>query len=301
MSVIKLSHTAKELYLKSPRAYFYHYHLYIREAKLGSPLFFGSLIEKGIDALLQGAKLEDAQKVFRDNFQRYQVNGQWVSLATSPLIRYSKSDLDIDVFTESELKALESKPFNFQAHASLQRKGEMMLEAYARDILPSIKKVLATQVYFSMPNDAGDEITGFADMICEWEDGRIILPDHKTSALKYPDDAVLTDQYGKQTALYYEAFKDKFPLDAVGFFVMEKKMRKKEPRARTNIILGKPPEELIDQTYNEFDTVLENIKNAEFPCAAPACDAYGQKCCYAKFCASGGKDMTGLVKVGKSK
>lgn len=301
MSVVKLSHTAKELYLKSPRAYYYHYHLYIREAKLGSPLFFGSLIETGLDALFKGATLDQAKETFRKNFKSYQVNGEWIKLDSSPLIRYSKADLDLDVFTEKELQDLENKSVQFQSHAALQRKGEMMLEAYHRDVLPKIKKVIATQVYFSLPNEAGDEITGFADLICEWEDGRLILPDHKTSSLTYPDNAVLTEQYGKQTALYFEAFKDKYPLDATGFIVMEKKMRKKEPRARTKVILDKPPEALIDQTFQEFDTVLDGIKQADFPCLAPKCDAYGQSCCYKKFCATGGKDMTGLVKVGKSK
>ena len=301
MSGIKLSHTAKEKYIQSPRAYFLHYHLYLREAKLGSPLFFGTLIEKGIDALFAGKTLEEAQQIFRDNFQRYQVNGQWVSLATSPLVRYSKADLDLDVFTEEELKEIVKKPVNVQSHASLMRKGEMMLAAYHRDILPRIKKVIATQVYFSIKNETGDEITGFADVICEWEDGRIVLFDHKTSAGKYEEDVVTAGDKGKQTAIYFEAFKETYKLDAVGFIVLEKKIRKKEPRARTQVILDIPSPEIIEATYTEFDDVLQNIKMANFPCAAPACDVFGQKCCYAKYCASGGSDMTGLVKVGKSK
>lgn len=301
MSIIKLSHTAKELYLKSPRAYFYHYHLYLREKTLGSPLFFGSIIEKGLDALLKGAKLEDALQTFRNNFVYYTVNGDSVNLSNSPRVRYSKSDLDLDVFTESELKSLEGKSLQFKSWASLQRKGEMMITAYHRDVLPKIKKIVATQVYFAIPNEADDEINGFADIICEWEDGRLIVPDNKTSAQAYPKDAVLTEQYGKQTALYYEALKDKYPIDATGFFVMEKKMRKNEPRARINIILDKPPEELIQKTFDEFDSVLYDIKQGKFPCASPNCDQYGQSCCYKKYCQSGGKNLTGLVKVGKNK
>jgi hypothetical protein len=301
VSGIKLSHTAKELYLKSPRAYFYHYHLYIREARVGSALFFGSIIEKGLEALFNGATLEEAQKVFRDNFKTTTVNGNLVNLATSPFVRFSKADFDEDVFTEQELKDLEGKTVQFQSHASLQRKGEMMIAAYYRDILPKIKKIIATQVPIALDNGNGDFITGSADLIVEWEDGRLILPDHKTSSLKYPDDAFATDQYGKQTALYYEALKDKYPLDGVGFFVMEKKIRKKDPRARAYAVIGSPPEELIEQTFQEFDEVLTGIKQAEFPCMAPKCDAYGQQCCYRKFCESGGTDMTGLVKVGRSK
>lgn len=299
MSIIKLSHTSKELYLKSPRAYFYHYHLFLREKVAGSPLFFGSIIETGLDALFKGATLEQAQETFRKNFKSTKVNGNFENLATSNNIRYSKADLDLDVFTEKELKDLEGKSDQFKSWMSLQRKGELLIAAYHKDILPKIKKVIATQQYFSIPNEAGDEITGFADLICEWEDGRLIIPDHKTTSITYPKDAVMTEQYGKQTALYYEAFKDKYPIDATGFIVLEKKIRKKEPRARTDIILGVPPEELIQKTFDEFDDVLYNIKQGEFPCMTPKCDAYGQSCCYKKYCQSGGKDLTGLVKIGK--
>jgi hypothetical protein len=301
MSILKLSHTSKELYLKSPRAYFYHYHLYLREKTLGSPLFFGSLIEKGLDVLFKGGTLEQAKETFIKNFKVYTINGNVENLSSSKFIRYSKADLDLDVFTEKEIADLSNKSTQFKSWASLQRKGEMMIEAYYRDIFPKIKKVVATQKYFSIDNGAGDEITGFADLICEWEDGRLIIPDHKTSANPYPDDAVLTEQYGKQTALYFEAFKDEYPLDGTGFFVLEKKMRKKEPKARTQVILDKPPEELVEKTLDEFDSVLYDIKQGKFPCASPKCDAYGQQCCYKKYCQSGGADLTGLVKIGKQK
>jgi len=299
-SLIKLSHTAKEKYLTSPRGYFYHYHLYLREKTQGSPLFFGSLIETGLDALFKGATLEQALEVFRNNFKTIKANGDVLNLSTSPLIRYSKADLDLAVFTEDELKKLEGKSVQFQSWLSLQRKGELLIEAYQRDILPKIKKVLATQVYFSIPNDVGDEITGYADLICEWEDGRIIIPDHKTSSMSAKQVAK-NEGYLKQTALYFEAFKDKYPLDSTGFIVLEKNIRKKEPRARVDFIFEKPTEEIIDQTFEEFDSVLQSIKQAEFPCLSPKCDMYGQQCCYKKFCTSGGTDMTGLVKVGKSK
>lgn len=299
MSILKLSHTANQKYMTSPRSYYYHYMLNLREAKLGSPLFFGSLIETGLDVLFKNGSLEQAQTTFRKNFVTYQLNGSTINLSNSPLVRYSKADLDLDVFSEKEQQDLANKSVQFQSWASLQRKGELMLEAYSRDILPKIKKVLATQIYFSIPNDAGDEINGFADLICEWEDNKIILVDHKTSAGPYPADAVSSLQYGRQTALYYEAFKEKYPLDATGFFVMEKKIRKKEPRARTNIILDKPPEDLIEQTFQEFDDTLQNIKQGKFECLSPNCDVYGQECCYKRYCMSGGKDMKGLVKVGK--
>lgn len=301
MSTIKLSHTAKELFLASPRAYFYKYLLNIKETTLGSPLFFGSLIEVGLDVLLQGGTLEEALKAYKAAFKLKEHNGEMIDLSNNVNVRYSKADFDPDVFTDDELKALEGKPDRFRAYSSLLRKGEMLIETYAKDILPRVKKVIATQVYFSLPNGIGDEIMGFADLICEWEDGRTILVDHKTSATPYAQDSVIEGDKAKQLALYYEALKDKYGIDAVGFFVLEKKIRKKIPKTRTQVILGVPPEEVIQKTIDEFDNVLYDIKQGNFPCCSPQCDQYGQRCPYKSYCATDGRDMTGLVKVDHKK
>lgn len=296
---IRLSHTAKNMYLQSPRSFFYHYYLNLRPEVMGSPLFFGSLIETGLEALFKGKTLEEALFIFRENFKKYKVNGKEIDLSNSDKVRYSKSDLDMGVFSEQDLLLIQDKDPQYVSWLSLCRKGEMLITAYSIDIFPRIKRVIATQVPFSLPNEFGDEIIGFADLICEWEDGRILLMDHKTSSMTYPEDAVSSDQYGKQTALYYEAFKDSHKIDAVGFFVLEKKIRKREPRVRTAIIIGTPPEELMEKTFDEFDQVLYNIKQGNFPCQSPNCSVYGQQCCYKRYCESGGQDLTGLVKVEK--
>jgi PD-(D/E)XK nuclease superfamily len=298
MSIIKLSHTAKELYLKSPRAYFYHYHLYLREKTMGSPLFFGSLVETGLDVLFKGGTVEQAKETFKRNFQSYTINGTTENLSTSKNIRYSKADLDLEVFTEKEIKELEGKNKQFISHLSLQRKGEMLIEAYHRDILPQIKKVVATQKYFSIKNDAGDEINGFLDIVCELKDGSLAVLDHKTSSMP-AKEIIKNESYLKQVSLYVEAIKDEYPVDLNGFIVLEKKMRKKEPKARVELITQTPDQELMDKTLDEFDDVIYNIKQGQFPCATPKCDAYGQECCYKKYCQSGGTDLTGLVKIGK--
>lgn len=300
MSVIKLSHTAKEKYLSSPRSYYYHYHLYLREKTLGSPLFFGSLIETGLNVLFAGGTLEQALEAFRKAFRYYTINGSSVDLSNSVWVRYSKADYDVNVFTESEIRQLDGKSLKFKSWASLQKKGEMLIEAYHRDIFPHIKEVLAVQKYFSIPNGAGDEIIGFVDLICEMDDGRVVIPDHKTSSQSLKQ-VVQNESYQKQFHLYYEAFKDQYPVDAIGPIILEKKIRTNEPRARVSYQFDKPSEEIIEKTIVEFDDTLYDIKQGKFPCASPNCDAYGQSCCYKRYCKSGGADLTGLTKVGKDK
>lgn len=298
MNFLKLSHTSKEKYLTSPRSFYLHYYLYLREQVAGSPLFFGSIIETGLDVLFKGGSLEQAKETFRKNFKGTTVNGKWEEFATSPNIRFSKADLDLDVFTEQELKDLENKSIQFQSWMSLQRKGEMLIEVYHKEIFPKIKKVVAIQPEKVIINEFGDEITVKADIIVEWEDGRLLIPDHKTSS-QSTKQVAQNEGYQKQTALYFEAFKDEYPLDATGFIVLEKNIRKKEPKARIDFIFEKPKEEIIQQTIEEFDFVFENVKQGNFGCLAPKCDQYGQQCCYKKYCASNGKDLTGLVKLGK--
>lgn len=297
---IQLSHTKKELYLKSPRAFYLHYHLNLREKILGSPLFFGSLIETGLNSLFQGATLEQSLQTFRRSFKTYRVNGNTVNLNDSSVIRYNKSDVDLTVFSESELKDLENKTDQFKAWASLERKGEMLIQAYHKDIMPNIKKVVSIQPEKVITNPDGDEIIVKGDLICEWIDGRLIIPDHKTSS-QSATEVAKNEGYNKQIALYYEAFKEDYPLDASGFIVLEKKIRKNDPRARVEAKILVPTEEIIEKSLDEFDKVLYGIKSAEFPCLSPRCDVYGSECCYKKYCATGGKDMTGLVKVGKYK
>lgn len=300
-TVVRLSHTQKELYLTSPRAWYYKYLLGLKEEIMGSPLFFGSIVETGVDVILKGGTLEQAHETFEKNMRAYNVNGKFENLVTSNKVRYNKADFQEHLFTAKELSDLEPKPHQFKAHQSLIRSGKMMITEFHQSIMPNIKKVISTQEYFSIKNSVGDEIMGYADIICEWEDGRLLVPDLKTSSVAYKNDAVQTMEKGSQTAIYYEALRDKYPLDGTGFLVLEKKVRKRDPQMRSQIILDKPSDEIIDETLEQYDQVIHDIKQGFFPCKSPACDKYGQKCAFNCYCASEGTDMTGLVKFSRRK
>lgn len=300
-AVVRVSHTQKELFLNSPRAWFNKYMLGLKEEVMGSPLFFGSNVEVGVEVLLQSGTLEQAHKAFEKAMKRYNVNGKWENLATSNKVRYSKADWQPHLFTEKELEDMTAKTQQFKSHQSLIRSGKMMITEFHEKIQPYIKNVISTQEYFSIKNDIGDEIMGYADIVCEWEDGRILVPDLKTSGNPYKLDAIETEDKGTQTALYYEALKEKYPLDGTGFLVLEKKVRKREPQMRSQIILGTPSEEIINFTLDQYDQVIHDIKQGYFPCKSPECNRFGQTCCYNKFCGSEGTDMTGLVKFSRRK
>ncbi|MGL5077816.1 MAG: PD-(D/E)XK nuclease family protein [Waterburya sp.] len=292
--MINLSHTAKEKYMDSPRAYYLHYLLNIREIKCGSALFFGNAIDNGLNVLIKDKNLESALDEFRKHMNTFTYNDEELDVVNSDKIKYSKADFD-----DSLIEVNPDWTENQKSWHSLVKKGEMMITQFNAEILPNIKKVLAVQQYMEIKNDVGDKIIGFVDLVCEWDDGAtkgVIVFDNKTSSVDYSDDKIQTD--APQLATYIESpIIKKLNPEYVGYIVLSKKIRKKkEPRVKIDVKIGKIPEQLTEKTFQDYDTVLNKIKNAEFPCTQNCNKVWGP-CPYKKFCESGGCDMTGLVKL----
>lgn len=285
--MIKLSHTAKELYKRCPLAYYMHYILGLREKVVGSPLPFGSAIDEGLNVLLEGKTLAQAKKAFNVMWEFPEINGDKVLGRETDLIRYSKSDTK---------DGLSDDPWE-----SLRLKGEMLIEAYQEEIMPQIKSVLSIQKPISIKNDQGDIIRGFADIIVETQDGKKLLIDNKTSSQPYKQDAVLEGDKAPQLALYYDHLKEQYNLDGAGFYVLEKYIRKTEPRTRVQVVTGVPTDEMIEKTFDDFDHVLYNIRMGLFPSNHPNCNTYFGDCICNKYAPSHGHDLSGLVKVKRRK
>jgi ATP-dependent helicase/DNAse subunit B len=262
--MIRLSHSAKELYNRCPKAYFLHYYLNLRKKQVGSALPFGSAIDAGLETLVLEKDLAKAKDTFIKKWENFEINKKLVK-GTEANLRYYKADLDLNLFKEDEI------PTN---HESLKRKGLMFLDAYEKQVLPKIKKVLGTQIPISIKNQEGDEIIGFIDLKCEWEDGRILIVDHKTSSKPYKADVIQTDS--AQLATYGLADKEH---DAVAYFVINKEIRKvKEPKVQIQTIIDKVPDEIVKKTIDNFDQVLYSIRNGHFSSNNPNCFAYGEEC-----------------------
>lgn len=264
--MIKLSHSAKELYKRCPKAYYIHYMLNLRKKVVGSALPFGSAIDSGLEVLLKEKDLNKAKDQFKDKWFSFEINKKPVNGPETDQIRYYKSDMDLAMFNEGETP---------KEHESLYRKGLMFLEAYNEQVIPKIKRVLGTQIPISIKNAMGDEIVGFIDLKCEWEDGRILIVDNKTSGRAYKTDIIQTVD-ASQLALY--GFVDK-EHDALAYFVINKEIRKKkEPRVVIQTIIDTAPKEIVEKTLDSFDQTLYNIRNGLFPSNHPDCFAYGEEC-----------------------
>lgn len=280
---ITLSHTAKNKYLNCPLSWYMHYKLKLRERIVGSALPFGTAIDAAQEALLKGKTLEEAIKIFDDLWIAPKINGKQLDGPTTKLIKFSKAD--------------GKEGLADTAWGNLREKGHLLIAAYQQEIMPSIKDVLAVQKRISIKNDYGDSIIGFADMIVKWEDGRNILFDNKTSSKKYPLDAVTEGDKAGQLALYFEALQEEYSLDAAGFIVLEKEIRVREPRTRIQTLIDTVPENIIEETFQEFEEVLTGIKLGQFPSNHPHCNQFYGDCICNKYYPSNGTDMTGLIKV----
>lgn len=285
--MIQLSHTAKELYKRCPLAYYMHYVLGLREEVVGSALPFGTAVDEGLNALLEGKTLEQANKVFNKHWEFPKLHGKNVDGKTTNLIRFSKADMK---------EELADNPWE-----AMKIKGEMLIEAYQEEIMPNIKDVLAIQKPIAIKNADGDLIRGFADVIVETIDGERLLIDNKTSAKAYNKNAVLEGDKAPQLALYYDHLKDQYKLNGAGFYVLEKGIRVKDPRTRIQVLTGIPTDEMIEKTFEEFDETLYNIRMGRFPSNSPECNTYYGKCICEKYSASEGHDTSGLIKVKRSK
>lgn len=285
--MIQLSFSAAQRYISSPMSYFLHYFMRLRPVELSSALIFGSAIDEGLNNLLNQVKsgrllnVAEAKNIFRIAFAG---RGK-TSPALRGVVKFSKADLDWDLITDINVPESDDP-----AWYSLVAKGEMIIDAYAEQVLPKLEKVLLVQHEISLVNELGDTFIGVVDLVAQI-DGKTYILDNKTSSIKYAEDAADISQ---QLGTYYEALKDEYKIDGVGFIVIPKNIRKKKlPLVPIEIKLGSIDEKILVETFGMYDDVLKGIKAGDFMCSRKCCEApWG--CTYKRYCDSGGADLTGL-------
>lgn len=326
---INVSFSALDCFEQCSEKYRLRYREKLSSEKISSPLFFGTAIDAAVELLLLKKKrnlsdkeldlllTEDAFSVF-DKTMKEQ-NG--ILLERNPLCEYFYSDFDHSLLTEEdfsylkkaypsildweeffvyckkyikthgELKTGSKVAFNNLCWLSLYRKGEMMLKAYAQNILPEIEEVFDIQKEVELINESGDKLRGKIDFIASFKDdptARLII-DNKTSSEAYKSDSVANSV---QLAIYCEAE----TCNRAAYVVMEKKMRIKEPRARTQIVKDTITEEHKQKTFDIVEQKLNNIacENFSKKDSPKDCVFFGKPCEFFNLCWHG--RMDGLKK-----
>lgn len=254
MGNTRLSHSSVTKYQDCAQAWDFHYNKKLRHRFQSSALCFGTAIDKALEASCK--RNGKAKEVFLQTWTKQDINKVSCDLAENPNIVYSESDIDLDLISETSthyikqkypnweedykiivtkketfgfrnLEADERSLYNLVAWHSLLTKGFLMIEAFETKILPRIKRVLATQKEIKLENDEGDKITGFADLVVEWEDGSIIVLDIKTSSRNYEETSVLTSP---QLSLYVYSLTEEYKTRKAGFIVLNKRVSKNKTK-----------------------------------------------------------------------
>lgn len=331
---IRLSYSAVEKYKFCPALYKHHYIDKLRPDAVGSPLPFGNALDDAFGRLKLDKKKKltkkeketmkvSAKEVFLNSFKTFNYNRKNISLLNDLNVLYNKSDIDLSLLEDEDfiflkeydeevtdheqfleecfaikknkqnLSEEDNRLYNAIAYSCLYRKGIMLIDAYVRDIMPQIYEVFDVQKKISLKDDDGNEIIGYIDAIVSFVDSpktKVILDD-KTSSKPYKEDSVANSP---QLATYCEAE----GLEYAAYAVAEKSIRKKDPRARTQLIIDKISEDIIDRTFEDYESVLNGIQNKEFKKNYNSgCFQFGQVCPYYGYCRSNGKVKDGLSKV----
>jgi CRISPR/Cas system-associated exonuclease Cas4 (RecB family) len=326
---LKISHSRIERYKQCSESYRLYSEERLSGVLINSPLFFGTAIDNAVELFLLKKKEElterelslmltdDAYSVF-DKTMREQ-NG--VLLERNPLCDYFASDFEPSILKAEDLlhlqrqnpgisdffdfwertnKAIQAdKPlsestrivFNQLNWLSLYRKGELLLKAFETDILPQIHKVYAIQKEIQLTNSAGDELNGKIDFIASFTDAPELqfVCDLKTSSKAYPENSV---SRSPQLNIYCEAE----DIPRASYIVLEKKIRIKEPRIRTQILKDETYDDLKEIIFAEIDEVLHNIAERKFQkkSSPKECHFFGKPCEFFNLCWRG--DSSGLQK-----
>lgn len=300
----RLSYSAIEKYLSCPKEYYLHYVAKLRDKMTSSALLFGSAIDNGLNALVMGKP--DYYQIFLDSITNVEINGNKEKLPGTDKVRFFKSDIDYVLlpehmkfrYTKEQVQDLldrknyhtedETKEFNEIAYQCILTKGQLIFEAYKTQVMPLFKRVISVQKAFSLSNDDGDEFIGFIDLTVELHDGRIVVFDNKTTSVKYEENSV---KESKQLATYVIAEGNDSTL--AGFIAIHKKILKKEPRVKIQVIIDNVDESVIDLTFENYDLVNQKIKEGEFPQNFDSCNRPWGRCPMYELCHN--NDMSQLV------
>jgi hypothetical protein len=285
---MKFSYTKLSTYEECGLKYKYHYIDRLRPTGNKSYFIFGTAIDNGVEALLKG---EDYQEAVSDALKNFR---------SLPDVQFSKSDLDISILTKNDQIDYynEVKFHGWSEDVAklelgilvLKEKARLMMEALKQWVIDNVEEFHEAQVEIILKNQEGDELIGFCDLILTLKDGKKYVIDIKTSSNPkkyYPEDTCLENS--SQLHIYAEYLK----IDNIGYVVVDKNIRKNNPRVRIHTVFGKRIDSQADVIFDKVDASVRGIKQQNYVANKNSCDNYGG-CPYKKYCNSNGKVLDGL-------
>jgi len=257
MSEIKkytMSHSRASTWLECPEKEHLRYVEHVEPKEYGSSLAFGIAIDIAVSHLLKLHKegktqegINSLKSIFLDDKEK-----GWKLSFSAPGIKFTKTDLDMSVLVskedkdliefwetslntkledavtakrQQEYKEMTEEEITILHHAtwlSLRNKGYLMLDAFVREVLPKIKKVIAIQHKIEGTIEGDKDAKGYIDFIVEFDGHSTpVVFDLKTSAYFYDSNAVFLSP---QLTLYASAVGSSLGTELAGFIVLLKSM-----------------------------------------------------------------------------
>lgn len=305
MKKLYLSHSQINTFKDCERKWYLDKVERIRPAYGSSALFFGSAVDSAIEHKLlekEGDYLEvfqrelsnvtshsgrkyklpediDKIKAFvsdidEDCLKEVDLTADFAALEIEPMeikdfLEYCKQQRK----NKEELEPVEQKLFNLLAFRTMQVKGPMLLEKLSEWIEENVAEVHEVQKKIEMDDGQGNKFIGYLDFIVTLKDGRKLLIDLKTSSNPkqyYPDDSA---ENSPQLGIYAE----NEGLFNVAYLIIDKKLRKREPKTRLRFVEGEITDEKLDEIFEEIQDIVELI-NEKLPLGKHAFDQNKEAC-----------------------
>lgn len=255
-------------------------------------------------------------EVFDRAFYEKEHNGKNISLPTYQYCKYYSKDYDPDLLLEEDLdniyevaarreisvnsfenieefiaecKSLiknktalgkeEQEVYNYVHWCCMRRKCHLLLKCYREDVMPLIEEVFSIQKEVKLEAD-GDVLIGYIDFEASF---------HEEPGVRYICDNKLASkasgykvEESEQLATYCEYEET----NKGCYVVVEKGLRKRDPRHRIHIIKGEIPEEQFEKTFDTYADVVYDIKEGNFPPTGREnkCFSFGSICEFYDYC-----------------
>jgi RecB family exonuclease len=296
----------------------------IRPTLKSSAFIFGSALDAAVENI--ALKNADPYETFLNIMEETEHNGETFAVPKSPLIKYTSKDFQYHILTELDIQAIQDYAnelnieildiesfmtnikdrmkkgnklyeeevllYNYNNWISLTRKGYLFMPLIEKWFEENVEETISVQKKVITSNDAGDELIGYLDLILKFKDGVTRIIDIKTSSNPkkyYPEDKV---GESPQLVIYAELEE----IEEVGYYVLDKDIRKREPRVRDWFVTGTVNHEAAEKTFDKLEESVVYIKEEVFEKNKDSCFKYG-RCEYYDLCHK--NSMKNLVHVPK--
>lgn len=233
-----LSHSSYGRFVTCPKSFKFHYIDKLRPTTTPSHLIFGSAVDKGLNALVDGSGdplaecMAELSRLITDEieFFRADYDGELLDEETKEKLSRSCSAVagitidDVDDTASkllarpvASLSAKQRKVLGMLCFASLKAKAGLMIEAYKQKVMPHLT-VTSSQDSVKWTDEHGNEFVGVLDLKGDLGFGEMPI-DNKTASRPYMQDAV---SKSTQLAIYSKVTGN----TKAAFIVMDKTIRK---------------------------------------------------------------------------